>query len=218
VRNPEGAVPPPPGLRARKKRQTRSQLLAAARHLFSEKGYNATTVDEIAAAAEVSRGTLFNYFPEKAALLTALGDSMADGLMALLERERARPASVAEQLASVFADSAAAVEGTRDLSRTLILATLAGHDLAERRVRMRRLHGGVAALLEPGVRRREVRSDLPLSLLAEMVAGTYTEILLTWLAEEGYPLAERMAQAASLLAELLAPGPQPNGHRPPSRA
>ncbi len=56
-------------LRERKKDQTRDALARAAIELFQEKGYEATTVAEIARAASVSRRTFFRYFPTKDALL-----------------------------------------------------------------------------------------------------------------------------------------------------
>ena len=60
-----GMDPIPQGLRARKKIQTRLALARAAMHLFEERGYAATTVDDIAAAADVSRRTFFRYFASK---------------------------------------------------------------------------------------------------------------------------------------------------------
>ena len=54
-----------PGLRERKKRQTRQQIYDAARRLFEQKGFDRVSVAEIARAAEVSEVTVFNYFPTK---------------------------------------------------------------------------------------------------------------------------------------------------------
>lgn len=53
------------GLRERKKLKTRAAIQKEAMRLFLEKGYEATTIEEIADAAEISPSTFFNYFPSK---------------------------------------------------------------------------------------------------------------------------------------------------------
>jgi AcrR family transcriptional regulator len=53
------------GLRERKRRAARESIAATARQLFAERGFDAVTVSQVAAAAEVSEKTVFNYFPTK---------------------------------------------------------------------------------------------------------------------------------------------------------
>src|SRR5436190_23239397 len=53
------------GLRERKKQRTRDLIAQTARRLFNERGFEAVTVDDVAREAEVSRKTVFNYFPTK---------------------------------------------------------------------------------------------------------------------------------------------------------
>lgn len=63
-------------LRERRKRETREDLLEAAGTLFGQKGYNATSIDDIVEEAGASRATLYAHFASKSALLEALLDQM----------------------------------------------------------------------------------------------------------------------------------------------
>ena len=55
----------PTGLRERKKQKTKEAIQREAMRLFQEQGYEETTIEEIAEAAEISPSTFFNYFPTK---------------------------------------------------------------------------------------------------------------------------------------------------------
>ncbi|WP_406237287.1 TetR/AcrR family transcriptional regulator [Nocardia sp. NBC_01009] len=79
------------GLRARKKLQTRQQIVDTAAVLFAERGFDDVTVAEIARAANVSEKTVFNYFGTKEDLIFS---GMDDFSAALLQAIRERPHGV----------------------------------------------------------------------------------------------------------------------------
>ncbi|WP_280431059.1 TetR family transcriptional regulator [Nocardia brasiliensis] len=100
-----GEEPAVPGLRERKKERTRRTIRLEAFRLFREQGYGETTVEQIAAAAEVSPSTFFRYFPSKEQLV--LADDLDPVLMAVFQ---AQPPEVPPLQA--FRDAIAEVFGT----------------------------------------------------------------------------------------------------------
>lgn len=94
------------GLRERKKQKTRDSIQRTALRLFEKQGYEETTIEQIAAAAEISPSTFFNYFPTKEdVVLYDAYDPMA--IRMFLERPRDEPLNVGlrqvlEGLAATF--------------------------------------------------------------------------------------------------------------------
>lgn len=81
-----------PGLRERKKQRTRLLIAETARRLFGERGFDAVTVAEVARAADVSQGTVFNYFPTKEDLFYSGMDAFEARLVdAVRERPPGEP-------------------------------------------------------------------------------------------------------------------------------
>jgi AcrR family transcriptional regulator len=116
-----------PGLRERKKERTRQQIAQAAQRLFAERGFESVTVAEVARAADVSEGTVFNYFPTKEELFYS-GMEAFEALLVEAVRERPAGESVlaafrryvlegssrlaAEEVADVIASAARVIEAS----------------------------------------------------------------------------------------------------------
>ncbi|WP_298552847.1 TetR/AcrR family transcriptional regulator [Streptomyces luteogriseus] len=89
-------TPPPVGRRERNKQRVRERLYMAAVELFVEKGYDQTSIDEIAERADVARGTFFNYFQRKEDIIGAWGERRRAALVTGLEESGAfTPGSIA---------------------------------------------------------------------------------------------------------------------------
>ena len=113
------------GLRERKKRRTRRALAEAALALFAEKGYDQTTVADIAAAADVSTRTFFSYFRTKEDVLFADADERLDLIHgALSQADPATPTlEVLGSLANQIFDSPTGIVGpNRDIRTQLALS------------------------------------------------------------------------------------------------
>jgi len=89
MKNTPPSDPAPEGRRARKRLETRQRIVDAARKLFLERSYEATTMNEIADAADVSRRSVFDYFPTKEDVVFADSDGFVP---ALVDEMRRRPA------------------------------------------------------------------------------------------------------------------------------
>ena len=88
-----------PTMLPRKQRARREALLNAAADLFSTHGFDAVTVSDIAQAADLATGTVYNYFPTKTALLMAILSADLDAMLYEIGREDASPI---EALLGVF--------------------------------------------------------------------------------------------------------------------
>ena len=188
------------GLRERKKARTREAIMDAALDLFEANGYDATTVEDIAAAADVSPRTFFRYFESKLDLIMARSDTKHTELGPLL---MARPPEegllgamrevVRSELDTQLEDPRVQREFQVMLS-TPSLRHLAREHFYEEEAQM---VGAIAARL--GV----PEDSLVAHVVTSMVASAMWATVNRWITEGGDPerLSEMFDEAFALLAE-----------------
>lgn len=95
-------VPKPAGKREQTKLQNRQLILDAARQVFAELGYGATTVRDIVRATPLASGTFYNYFKSKEEIYQAIRDEVALVIRPRLREERNRAGTVEEFISGTF--------------------------------------------------------------------------------------------------------------------
>ncbi|MEV0258818.1 TetR family transcriptional regulator [Streptomyces sp. NPDC050732] len=194
------ASTPRPGLRERKKLKTRLAIREATYRLIREQGYEATTVEQIAEAAEVSPSTVFRYFPTKEDIV------LTDEFDPLLERElRERPADepIVESLRHVMRRAVGFVRTEEpEISR---LRTKLMIEVPAVRSRMLESMSVTGGILRRAIAERTGRDpgDLEVRTFAMGLIGALTETAAYW-AEHDHK--DDLAALVDRTLDLLAHG------------
>jgi AcrR family transcriptional regulator len=164
------------GVRDARKQATRERVLAAARELFEEVGYEATTIRMVAQRAEVSVGSVFNAVTGKAELLTQVMAGRLEALYGELEQvsPHLRGAAV-DRLRSIMAVHYGFEARNMRLFVVYIGATYLW-EIGQTAVplgRNMRLKAMLAEILRDGVARGEVRSDVDVDLFIDTLMAAY---------------------------------------------
>lgn len=171
---------------------SRKRLVAAALHLFAERGYDGATVAEIADRAGLTRSTFFRYFPDKRDVLAA-GQEILSTLM--VEGISSAPAD-ASPLTAVAAglDRAARAMGpfNREIAPQLQAAIATSTELQERATLK---HVGLAAAMAGALRARGELESVA-SLAAELGALAFRDAYAAWAADDTEPDFGELARAA----------------------
>lgn len=168
------------GRRERNKDEKRARLLAAARRLFAEQGYEATTTRQVAEAADVAAGTLFTYAPSKASLLVLVWQ---DGIRAAIDAgfAAAEGQPPEEALVRIFGAFLDFYAQNPALARTYVRAmTFPEPEVAATTLPF--TFAFTARLAERLVASGQLRPGVDPQLAAGLCFSTYFLVLLEWLA------------------------------------
>jgi AcrR family transcriptional regulator len=172
---------PRAGRRERHRRETRDRLYRAALALFAERGFLETTVEDITEAADVGKGTFFNYFPTKEHILAEFGGQRTAAVERALEQARVTKGPVLDVFRELVGDAV----GQADKSAALLRAIFAAHasctsvreELVKRSQLGRRLLAQIFLLAQ---QRGEIRRDIAAMDLARMTQRIFMGVTMSW--------------------------------------
>ncbi|WP_090598270.1 TetR/AcrR family transcriptional regulator [Pelagibacterium luteolum] len=190
---------PPPGRRERKRRQMLDQIAGMAFELFEREGYQNVTMEQIATTADVAKGTLYNHFQVKEAVLTHWIEKELSTDLAGLAPVLGETNSIQAQLTALFAASAQWCEGHRQYLPPYIRYRFGSFDAADGAVKDGEdLITTMTQLIATAQREDEVRSDLDAAHLAFLLNYLYLAALMRWLSVPELSLADEFEAAIQL--------------------
>jgi AcrR family transcriptional regulator len=192
--------------RSRRRADIRERLFRSSVQLFAEKGFAETTVEDITNAADVGKGTFFNYFPSKDHILLAFGEMQLAKLQAAVDDARRSKTPMREFYRSL--SRLMTVEPTRNptILRAILQAFLASSQTRESmldlQTRVLALH---CEMIQLGQRRGEIRNDLPALQIAQVFRQTIFGTSLLWTLDGEGTLESRIDSAFELVWKGLQP-------------
>ena len=195
-----------PGRRERSKQEKRERIKAAARALFAEKGFAATTTQEIADRADIGTGTLFLYVQSKEEVLVLVFRDEMDRVCEQAFASLPRRAPLLSALVHVFGALIAFHDRHQELARVFVKEVLFVKEQHRRAIYefVDGLIARCADLVEQAKTRGEIDADVPAQLLAENCFAAYLVRLQKWLGlREPLATAEHVARLRDSFALQL---------------
>jgi AcrR family transcriptional regulator len=197
---------PAGGRRQRRSVEIRERLFRAALNLFAQKGFAETTVEDITEAADLGKGTFFNYFPSKDHILLAFGEMQLGKLEVAIEAARRTNEPMPEFLRSLGVRMTQEPTRNPEIIRALLQAYLSTTPVREAMLDLqKRVHALHTQMIQLGQERGEIRSDLPAAEIAYVFRQTIFGTLLIWSLYGDATLHARIEAAFNLLWTGLAP-------------
>jgi AcrR family transcriptional regulator len=183
------------GRRQRRAAETRVRLFRCALQLFAGRGYHNVTVEDITEAADVGKGTFFNYFESKDHVLGVMAEIQLGKVKEALTLAEAGEQTICSVLHHLFLRSAEEPGRSPDLARALLSSFLASEGV--RRLMAQNLASEgrtmLSQIVAAGQKRREIDSRLKKEKVALQIQQSFMGTLLLW-SLEGLPALEVWAE------------------------
>ncbi len=165
-------------LRERNKQRIIQRIVEAARTLFREVGYERTTMDMIADKAEVSRGTLFNYFPTKMVLLLPFaGDLYEQSVQPEVHTYLETQPEMLDALRFLFLKIGEQILTHPDIEQALQQEFYSPQSTMKAVISRIGFFDMLQALVSYGQQRGEVRADIAVEKLAHYIGTLYVSLV-----------------------------------------
>src|SRR5467141_156625 len=192
--------------RQRRSADIRERLFRAALDLFAQKGFAETTVEDITEAADVGKGTFFNYFPSKDHILLAFGEMQLRKLEAAIETARQTGEPMPEFLRLLGVRMTQEPTRNPAIIRALLQAYLSTTPVRAAMMDLqRRVHNLHTQMIQIGQDRGEIQNDLPAAEIAQVFRQTIFGTLLIWSLYGDATLYSRIETAFKVLWTGLTP-------------
>src|SRR5215470_5712031 len=194
--------PAPGSRRERRSAELRERLFRSALALFASKGYAETTVEHITEAADVGKGTFFNYFPSKEHILMAFGEMQLGRLEAVVREAEQSDLPMRDVMRTLVMRMTEEPIRHPAIVRALLQANLSSVPVRGEMVRFHdRNRALLGRLIRHGQERGEIRSDLPAEEIADAWRQTIFGTLMFWSLTGDATLTARIETAIRLLWE-----------------
>jgi AcrR family transcriptional regulator len=167
------------GKRETQKKNRREEILHSAMELFSKKGFDLTTVEDITRAANVAKGTFYNFFPKKEDVLLYFLDKEISKSSDEIQRKMPLLATISEKIELLIATYIKNIFPNKEFSAVLIKERVVNLGTGSNRneLNLMRL---LSDLFDDAKQHGEIRADIESGHLAEMVFALYTMYVIYW--------------------------------------
>lgn len=189
------------GVREEKKQQTRQAIIRAAVQLFGDQGYERTSIEQLARAAGIGKGTIYSYFKTKSEIFLAYGEDELEFLYKRLAEESDPDTPLSDQLLTLLIGLFRYVMKNKEFGRILMrervfpkeLTLEKSQDLDNRHLEM------LNRMFRRAQERGELRPDADLFFTAAHFYGIYLITMMAWF--EGR--IEKEAEVAEYLQVMI---------------
>jgi AcrR family transcriptional regulator len=187
------------GRRERKRSETRNRLFRCAMQLFAERGFFDTTVEDITRAADVGKGTFFNYFPSKDHVIGVFAEIQLSKANAAFAEASAGSENIREVLRRLFCRVAEEPSRSRALARSLLTAMVGSSPV--RAIVTEAMGDGrelLTSMFRLGQARKEVRTDLDPAVMALHFQQCFFGTLAVWAMQDKGKIQAQLEKSFSI--------------------